>query len=1315
MCSFKGNKPIIIIDTNKENWMNRILFVNDEGIGNVVLSLPAVEAIQAQGFDVSICGKYPALDIVDSSVKAFTLDQLETQSEFDIVLLSAWAASYKAKYGIRGHTGNPEVFESAKIDGKTHEAMLHFDLASCIDGVEMPQDLSSITLPKIAMRETVIPDKPYIALCNAAAPLWDKKRWQGYAELSHLLVDDYKVIVLGGDNDRDYFNPDDYHPDVECQFDLPIQESVYLLNNAEWVVGNDCGLVHIASALGKQTIALFGATSKWKNAPLGSSLGMKVGKTQILFADIACAPCQYEAWESVCQDRECTRIVSPDAVVKSIEHKYYKLGAPMLAKPPKKPEKLACVMRVKDAIDTIEECIENASRVCDLFIILDNGSTDGTLEYLTDFQSKHPDKFQTFKYTDIGFHVGLVPHDTFQIAEVVGEFDERRDKAILDKMLKASGATWALFLDADEIVSDQITREQVEEWMCYAEYNGVKFRHMHFWEDKEHYRIDQRWKPRHNRMMWRITPESSMSTDLQVHSDVVSNLKGRILETDYVIKHYGHIDKVKNTEKAALYRKMDNPNMPNWSGRTYEHMTDESTVQLAEWTEDMPIKKRKFGNPSILIVAMHAGGDMLMLTPTLAKLKQENIYLEISVMGLGKTKEKDFKTHEYFKNNPNVHAYYDSNIDCHPLYWDFPHFNSVDLPFIQKDIDKIQEEYSTRFDKIIVVTLQSHYEQHRIERFAWACGTDLADDEKQMAVYPNDDDWDWAVDVREKVFDENNPQVFISIHRWCGNAPKSWDYKEYKELVETLAADKDKVLVLWDMGDPEPVILGENIINMRDYADELSVGRSAEMMAMCDLHIGADSMPMHLASTVKIPTISIFERTLPSTAAPTDSDMVIASSNDALRSCPTDFLKHNLHRIVRCGLGKVKAKHIYPILDKMELLSKSGYERVKTGTCQFREREIVFPEDDRNIYDPPHFKEVRVMDALNQYVIPYQSVFMDVGANAGLCSLLISNRITKGIAIEPFPDVYSMLCRNLEPINAEASVEQRGEKPLIHGIQCALSDRETVAKALSANEGMIKLNWTPRGTAISYVSEQGEYLAVDVSVKTMDTLGYQPDIIKIDVEGAELKVLQGATDILKTARVVVVELHKQHDDAVIAFMQERDFNVRYINQNHILATAKDEKVLAFPSNCLYDPCEFMTAALNEPGRLAFAQLVHDTTYWFEKFGISDKVKNVYYDEIGFKPDAIDGLIAIMRKSVDPVHVNFLYSETGEPTRYKGEMVYPLNREALDMLLTRCNELGFGAEGETDWNNVNLSDKANYPDPTTQVTRGRLLLTTDIPF
>ena len=195
-----------------------------------------------------------------------------------------------------------------------------------------------------------------------------------------------------------------------------------------------------------------------------------------------CAPCQYEKWESVCQDSECTRVITPETV-----HKYMtcipahtNLGVPAHIKQQPKEQTLACVMRVKDAIDTIEECLTAANRIADIFCIVDNGSTDGTLEYLHEFCQDNPEKW-------LGRHsVENTAKNPFVIK--TEGYDQPRDREVMDTLLKNSGATWGIFLDADEIVSDQITRELVETWMNSDTYNAVRFRHVHFWNDKGRFR-----------------------------------------------------------------------------------------------------------------------------------------------------------------------------------------------------------------------------------------------------------------------------------------------------------------------------------------------------------------------------------------------------------------------------------------------------------------------------------------------------------------------------------------------------------------------------------------------------------------------------------------------------------------------------------------------------------------------------------------------------------------------------------------------------------------------------------------------------------
>ena len=416
------------------------------------------------------------------------------------------------------------------------------------------------------------------------------------------------------------------------------------------------------------------------------------------------------------------------------------------------------------------------------------------------------------------------------------------------------------------------------------------------------------------------------------------------------------------------------------------------------------------------------------------------------------------------------------------------------------------------------------------------------------------------------------------------------------------------LLVLWDMGDPEPPITGENIINMRDYADELTLNRSYIIMRNCHLHIGADSLPMHLASATDTPTLAIFEKTLVSVAAPLNDNAVIAASVYALGHSDPDFCVEHSERIATCGLEDVKAEHLYPILHKMGYLKDDVFQWYRTAEFNFNfmGRTVEAPASDHNDFESPDWKELKVAKALNAYVIPNQSVFLDVGANVGRFSLLIDKHIKAGIAVEPNPEIYQMLCRNFLEFMPP---EDRGSFSFYN---CALSD----------TNGTTALNWTARQSGASSIMIAGKgYLCVDVETRTLDSLTDSltpaPDLIKIDVEGAELKVLKGGTQTLKNVRAIAIEMHGYENDAVLANLAEHGFKVRYLtaptqfSPHHILATAPDAEMLPFPQNCLFDPTELLTTEHHE--RISFerpadiyktlTEFDNDSTWWFEHLGI----------------------------------------------------------------------------------------------------------------
>ena len=147
--------------------------------------------------------------------------------------------------------------------------------------------------------------------------------------------------------------------------------------------------------------------------------------------------------------------------------------------------------------------------------------------------------------------------------------------------------------------------------------------------------------------------------------------------------------------------------------------------------------------------------------------------------------------------------------------------------------------------------------------------------------------------------------------------------------------------------------------------------------------------------------------------------------------------------------------------------------------------------------------EAGPIDRLQQFV-PDGSLVIDVGANVGFFSLRFAQWVGeagKVISIEP---------------------ESRNHDSLIAALKReGLQDRVDALKAVAAAEaGSMFLEINPRHPADHKLSLDGT--GIPVTAVTLDELvqdkrRFSPALVKIDVQGAEMLVLKGAGDILKSA------------------------------------------------------------------------------------------------------------------------------------------------------------------------------------------------------
>ena len=145
-------------------------------------------------------------------------------------------------------------------------------------------------------------------------------------------------------------------------------------------------------------------------------------------------------------------------------------------------------------------------------------------------------------------------------------------------------------------------------------------------------------------------------------------------------------------------------------------------------------------------------------------------------------------------------------------------------------------------------------------------------------------------------------------------------------------------------------------------------------------------------------------------------------------------------------------------------------------------------------------------------------VFVDVGAHVGEYAVRLARYYMKVIAIEPNPRAVAKLVKNIKLNNINN----------IEVIQVACGDVET--------EMMLRV----RGGSSTLLPDIKSDTVVKVKVTRLDNIVEHADVIKIDVEGFEEKVILGAMKLIEKCRpILVIEHHEERGYQQCAGMRER--------------------------------------------------------------------------------------------------------------------------------------------------------------------------------
>jgi FkbM family methyltransferase len=206
----------------------------------------------------------------------------------------------------------------------------------------------------------------------------------------------------------------------------------------------------------------------------------------------------------------------------------------------------------------------------------------------------------------------------------------------------------------------------------------------------------------------------------------------------------------------------------------------------------------------------------------------------------------------------------------------------------------------------------------------------------------------------------------------------------------------------------------------------------------------------------------------------------------------------------------------------------------------------VNPRTGRHLYDGTN--EPLVQDALTKH-LKSGMVFYDLGANLGFFTLIGARSVGasgKVFAFEPDPELCQRLSENVTR-NGFSNVE------IVQAAVCSTSGSTAFTRAdpqASPDRGVGRIGTGLPGSSIIRVRT----VTLDDFVRHAEP----PDVVKCDVEGAEIEALEGARLMLERHRpLILCEVHSEVGaDSVRQLLVGSHYTVGWLDGNHLYGSSQ---------------------------------------------------------------------------------------------------------------------------------------------------------------
>lgn len=236
--------------------------------------------------------------------------------------LIPWFAKIPNRIGWLRELRGMLLTDGRKLDKKQYPLMIERFIALAFPkNTKLPQPYPrpTFSVNKQSVQQALIKhklniEKPITVMCPGAE-FGPAKRWpeQHYAAVANELLDQGgQVWLMGSGNDKSVTGELNHLTQNRCHDlagETSLGEAIDLMSLAQQVITNDSGLMHIAAALNRPLIAIYGSSSPEFTPPLAD-------KVAIVREDLPCSPC----FKRICplEHLNCLKQLQPSKVLAAL-------------------------------------------------------------------------------------------------------------------------------------------------------------------------------------------------------------------------------------------------------------------------------------------------------------------------------------------------------------------------------------------------------------------------------------------------------------------------------------------------------------------------------------------------------------------------------------------------------------------------------------------------------------------------------------------------------------------------------------------------------------------------------------------------------------------------------------------------------------------------------------------------------------------------------------------------------------------------------------------------------------------------------------